>query len=137
MPNVNLIEEEGGGEGGMQPIAAPMRREGGGGGGSKMVLIIVVLVIIAGGVFALNKFGIVKLWGKKAQAVVVTQIPAEQYPAADTTALTDTTGVSFVDTPPLTEEKESEMSGLVTDRGGKTKTLSGSMEEPVSMSTSS
>ena len=142
MPNVNLIEEEGGGEGGMQPIAAPMKRKGGGGGGSKMVLIIVVLVIIAGGVFALNKFGIVKLWGKKAQPVVVTQIPEEQYPAeqyaaADTTALTDTTGVSFVDTPPLTEEKESEMSGLVTDRGGKTKTLSGSMGEPVSMSTSS
>ncbi len=134
MPNVNLIEEEGGGEGGMQPIAAPMKRRGGGGGSSKMVLVIVILVIVAGGVFALNKFGIVKLWGKKPQPVVVSQIteeqnPADQYAQADTTVMTDTTGVSFVDTPPLTEGKESEMSGLVTDRGGRTKSLSGSATE--------
>ncbi|HLA68292.1 MAG TPA: SPOR domain-containing protein [Bacteroidota bacterium] len=130
MPNVNLIEEEGGGEGAMEPIAAPMRKGGGGGGGSKVLLIVIILVVVGGGVFALNKFGIIKLWGKKPQPVVVAQIPEEQFTAeqyADTTALTDTSGVSFVETPPLTEQKEPEMtSGLVLDRGGKRTALSGS-----------
>ena len=130
MPNVNLIEEEGGGEGAMEPIAAPMRKGGGGGGGSKVLLIVIILVVVGGGVFALNKFGIIKLWGKKPQPVVVAQIPEEQFTAeqyADTTALTDTSGVSFVETPPLTEQKEPEMtSGLVLDRGVKRTALSGS-----------
>lgn len=127
MPNVNLIEEEGG-EGAMQPIAAPMkRRGGGGGGGSKLVVVVIILIVIAGGVFALNKFGIIKLWGKKPQPVVVAQIPEEQFTPVQTapdTTMVDTTGVSFVETPPLEEEKPQEMSGLVMDRGGKTSTLS-------------
>ena len=124
MPNVNLIEEEGGAEGGMEPIAAPMKRRGGGGGGSKGLLIVIILVVVAGGVFALNKFGIIKLWGKKAQPVVVAQIPEEQFTpeqfGRSDTAATDTSGISFIETPPLTEQKEPEMtSGLVMDRGGK------------------
>lgn len=141
MPNVNLIEEEGGGEGGMQPIAAPMKRKGGGGGGSKGLLLIVILVIVGGGVFALNKFGIIKLWGKKPAPVVVAQIPEEQYTqdqfaATDTTMMADTSGVSFVDTPPLTEEPEM-TGGLVTDRGGKTTKLSEGSSSPISVSASS
>ncbi len=138
MPNVNLIEDEGGVEGGgMEPIAAPMRRGrgGGGGGGSKVLLFVIVIVILGGGVFALNKFGIIKLWGKKPQPVVVAQIPEEQFvpeqvSQPDSTAM-DTTGVSFIETPPLTEEKEPEMkSGLVMDRGGKRTTLSSTVSEP-------
>jgi hypothetical protein len=138
MPNVNLIEEEGGGEGGMQPIAAPMKRRGGGGGGSKVLLIVVILIIVGGGVFALNKFGIIKLWGKKPAPVVVAQLPEDQYAAdqftqTDSTMMADTSGVSFVDTPPLTEAKEPEMTGgLVTDRGGKSTRLSGGASTPVS-----
>lgn len=122
MPNVNLIEEEGGDEGSMQPIATPVRR-GGGGGGSKVVLILVILVILAGGAFALNKFGIVKLWGKK-QPPVITQIQEPMveepvYTEVDTTAMMmeDTAGVSFVETPPLAEPQYE--SALVTG-GGKT-----------------
>jgi cell division septation protein DedD len=116
-----LIEEDGGVEGGMESIAAPMKRRRGGGGGSKGLLIVIILVIVAGGVFALNKFGIVKLWGKKAQPVVVAQIPEEQFTPEqfgqpDTTA-TDTSGVSFIETPPLTEPGMT--SGLVMYRGGK------------------
>ena len=132
MPNVNLIEEEGGMEGGMEPIAAPVKkRGGGGGGGSKMLLIIIVLVVIGGGVFALNKFGILKLWGKKPQPVVVTQIPEEQFTPEQfgqpDTLTADTSGVSFVETPLLTEEKEPGMaSGLVMDKGGKKTKVSGS-----------
>jgi hypothetical protein len=105
MPNVNLIEEEGGEEGGMQPVAASPKRRGGG-GGSKVLLILIVVVVLGGGVFALNKFGIVKLWGKK-QPPVITQIeePAQEmeYAEADTMVMDDTAGVSFVETPPLTE----------------------------------
>lgn len=121
MPNVNLIEEEGGEEGSMQPVATPVRR-GGGGGGSKVVLVLIIVVVLAGGVFALNKFGIVKLWGKK-QPTMITQIQEPvveepMYAEADTMAMMeDTAGVSFVETPPLTEPQYE--SSLVTG-GGKT-----------------
>ncbi len=118
MPNVNLIEEEGG-EGTMQPVAAPARRGGGGGGGSKILIFFLVIVVLGGGVFALNKFGIVKLWGKKAKPVI-TQIPEEtiepQYTEMDTSAMMDdTAGVSFVETPPLTPPPPT--SALVTGQG--------------------
>lgn len=121
MPDVNLIEEEGG-EGGMQPIAAPTKRGGGGGGGSKVLLILIIVVVVGGGVFALNKFGIIKLWGKKTPPVI-TQIqePIQQEPTyveIDSAAMMaeDTSGVSFVETPPLTEPQYE--SALVTG-GGK------------------
>lgn len=120
MPNVNLIEEEGGEEGSMQPVATPVKR-GGGGGGSKVVLVLIIVVVLAGGVFALNKFGIVKLWGKK-QPTMITQIqePVAEDPYAETDTMAmmeDTAGVSFVETPPLAEPQYE--SSLVTG-GGKT-----------------
>ena len=106
MPNLNLIEEEGGGEGTMQPVSAPTRRKGG--GGSKVVIIFVVLLLLGGGVFALNKYGIINLWGKKKP--VVAQVQEEPFPAdeyADTTAaMQDTTSIAFVDTPPIDEGKK-------------------------------
>lgn len=128
MPNVNLIEEEGG-EGTMQPMAAPPRRGGGGGGNSKVLLFVLVIIILGGGAFALNKFGIVKLWGKKPKPVMVTQIPEQpapqQYAPVDTTTVPDTAAVSFVETPPLTEEKKPDMeSALVMDKGGKSSRIS-------------
>ncbi|MBI2619621.1 MAG: SPOR domain-containing protein [Ignavibacteriales bacterium] len=122
MPNVNLIEEEGG-EGAMQPIAAPTRK-GGGGGGSKALIFLLVIVLLGGGVFALNKFGVIKLWGKKPRPVI-TQITEEpivepEYAEIDTAAMTeDTAGISFVETPPLTAGPQS---SLVT--GGRTVTSS-------------
>lgn len=118
MPDVNLIEEEGG-EGGMQPMSTPPKR-GGGGGGSKVLLILVIVVVLAGAVFALNKFGIIKLWGKQ-QPPVITQIqePVSQEPVyaeIDTSAMMeDTSGVSFVETPPLTEPEYE--SALVSGTG--------------------
>lgn len=117
MPNVNLIEEEGG-EGEMQPVAAPARRSGG--GGSKILLILIIVVVVAGGVFALNKFGIVKLWGKKQQPII-TQIqePIVEEPTYaeidSAMMMEDTAGVSFVETPPLTEPQYE--SALVTGSG--------------------
>jgi len=119
MPNVNLIEEEGGGEGEMQPIAGAPRRSGGG-GGSKALLILIIIVVVGGGVFALNKFGIVKLWGKKQQPVI-TQIQEPiveepTYAEVDSAMMMeDTAGVSFVETPPLTEPGYE--SSLVTGSG--------------------
>ncbi|MEX2117669.1 MAG: SPOR domain-containing protein [Bacteroidota bacterium] len=116
MPNVNLIEEEGG-EGEMQTVAVTTRRSGG--GGSKVLLILIIIVVIAGAVFALNKFGIVKLWGKKQQPVI-TQIqePISEEPTyveVDSTMMEDTAGVSFVETPPLTEPEYE--SSLVSGSG--------------------
>lgn len=124
MPNVNLIEEEGGEEGGMQPVETPIRRRSGG-GGSKVLLILIIVIVLGGGVFALNKFGIVKLWGKK-QPPVITQIqePIQEepmYAEVDTAAMMeDTAGVSFVETPPLTEPQYE--SALVTGTGKEIKT---------------
>jgi septal ring-binding cell division protein DamX len=118
MPNVNLIEEEGG-EGEMQPVAVTAKRRSGG-GGSKILLILIVIVVLGGGVFALNKFGIVKLWGKKQQPVI-TQIQEPiveepTYAEVDSTMMQeDTSGVSFVETPPLTEPQYE--SSLVTGSG--------------------
>lgn len=106
MPNLNLIEEEGGGEGTMQPVASPARKSGGG-GGSKVVVIFLIILLLGGGVFALNKFGIVKLWGKKKPAVA--QVQEEPFPQAeefvDTTSVAaeDTAGIAFVETPPIEE----------------------------------
>jgi cell division septation protein DedD len=117
MPNVNLIEEEGG-EGEMQPVAAPAKRSGG--GGSKILLILIIVVVVGGGVFALNKFGIVKLWGRKQQPVI-TQIqePVVEEPTYaevdSAMMMEDTSGVSFVETPPLTEPQYE--SSLVTGSG--------------------
>ncbi len=118
MPNVNLIEEEGG-EGEMQPVAVTTKRSGGG-GGSKILLILIVVVVLGGAVFALNKFGIVKLWGKKQQPVI-TQIQEpiseeQTYAEIDSALMAeDTSGVSFVETPPLTEPQYE--SSLVTGSG--------------------
>jgi cell division septation protein DedD len=87
MPRFNLKDEAAGAE----PItpdtgkipAAPTLREVGGGGGSvsPLVLVLLALVIIAAGVFALNYFKVIHLWGKKAPVVTET-LPEPDLPQA-------------------------------------------------------
>jgi cell division septation protein DedD len=87
MPRFNLKDEAAGAE----PItpdtgktpAAPTLREVGGGGGSvsPLVLVLLALVIIAAGVFALNYFKVIHLWGKKVPVVTET-LPEPELPQA-------------------------------------------------------
>ncbi len=106
MPNLNLIDDEGLEES-TETVQAPARKKGGGGGGiGKILVIVLILVVVAGGVFLLNKYGIVKLWGKKTPPpVAVVQpepFPQEPFPAEE--AIVDTgSGIEFVDTPPIAE----------------------------------
>ena len=117
MPNLNLIDEEGGEES-LETVSTPMRkRRGGGGGGvTKILVVVLILVVIVGGVFLLNKYGIVKLWGKKTPPpVAVTQpepFPAEpfqaQQPPPDTTQAAEGSGIDFIETPPIEEQPKAE-----------------------------
>jgi len=87
MPRFNLKDEAAGAE----PItpdtgkapAAPTLREVGGGGGSvsPLILVLLALVILAAGVFALNYFKVIHLWGKKAPVVTET-LPEPDLPNA-------------------------------------------------------
>jgi septal ring-binding cell division protein DamX len=87
MPRFNLKDEAAGAE----PItpdtgkapAAPTLREVGGGSGSvsPLILVLLALVILAAGVFALNYFKVIHLWGKKAPVVVET-LPEPDLPNA-------------------------------------------------------
>ncbi len=88
MPRFNLKDEAAGAE----PItpdtgkapAAPTLREVGGGGGSvsPLILVLLALVILAAGVFALNYFKVIHLWGKKAQVVTET-LPEPDLPKVE------------------------------------------------------
>lgn len=111
MPNVNLIEEEDDTEGTYTSGPTPYsRKKSSGGGLMRMVLILFILVVIVGGVFLLNKFGIVSLWGKKS-APVVAQVeqpfPEEQYPEINfdvqAESGAETGGIEFIETPPIEE----------------------------------
>jgi cell division septation protein DedD len=91
MPRLNLKDEglgaEGAPETGKSPSPAPMLREVGAGGGrvSPIILIILIVVVLAGGVFALNHFKVIRLWGKKAPVVTET-LPEPEPPAASNPA---------------------------------------------------
>jgi cell division septation protein DedD len=72
MPRLNLKDESAEGESFQESestSAPPTLREVGGGGGggglSPVVLIILIIAVLGLGVFALNHFGVVHLWGKK------------------------------------------------------------------------
>ena len=75
MPRLNLSDEETGAEGGAPetgrtPMPTGLREVGGGGGRlSPIVLVILILAVIGAGVFALNYFKVIHLWGKKAPVV--------------------------------------------------------------------
>ena len=75
MPRLNLKDEslDDGGfqETGSGSSTPPLRDVGSGGGGglSPIVLILLIIAVLGLGVFALNHFGVVHLWGKKAVQV--------------------------------------------------------------------
>lgn len=76
MPRLNLKDEsvEGDSFQESESASAPptLREVGGGGGGgglSPLVLIILIIAVLGLGVFALNHFGVIHLWGKKAVQV--------------------------------------------------------------------
>jgi hypothetical protein len=86
MPRLNLKDEGLGSEETPDMMKtsnpSPMLREVGGGGGrfSPIVLILLILVVLAGGIFALNHFKVIHLWGKKAPVVTET-LPEPELPA--------------------------------------------------------
>lgn len=90
MPRLNLKDEgldaEGGSEMPKSSNPTPMLREVGGGGGriSPIILIVLIVVILAGGVYALNHFKVIRLWGKKAPVVTET-LPEPDLPIASQT----------------------------------------------------
>lgn len=108
MPDLNLMDEEGT-EG---TASSASSRPGGGGGMGKILIVVVVLVVLGGGVFLLNKFGIIKLWGKKTPPPVVqveeNQFPTEQFPTDEQlkAAMQDTSMAELLETPPVEEGKK-------------------------------
>jgi hypothetical protein len=93
MPRLNLkddsLEGDSGPTGLDHDTAGPptLREVGGGGGSSPLILILIIIVVLAGGVFALNYFGIIHLWGKKTPAVA-DQLPEPDLPPPDWAATT-------------------------------------------------
>ena len=87
MPRFNLKDEAAGAEPitpdtGKSPAAPTLREVGGGGGSvSPLILVLLALVILAAGVFALNYFKVIHLWGKKAPVVTET-LPEPDLPSA-------------------------------------------------------
>jgi len=85
MPRLNLKDEGLGADDTPETMRtsnpSPMLREVGGGGGrvSPIVLILLILVVLAGGIFALNHFKVIHLWGKKAPVVTET-LPEPELP---------------------------------------------------------
>ena len=75
MPRFNLKDEGadpgiGLSESGNAPTTPTLREVGGGGGRiSPIFLILLILVVLAAGVFALNYFKVIELWGKKSPVV--------------------------------------------------------------------
>jgi len=94
MPRLNLkddsLEGDSGPIGPGHDMASPptLREVGGGGGSSPLILILIIIVVLAGGVFALNHFGIIHLWGKKTPEVA-EQLPEPDLPPPDWAGTTD------------------------------------------------
>jgi hypothetical protein len=89
MPRLNLKDDSLEGDAGLggqdRDMATPptLREVGGGGGSSPLILILIIIVVLAGGVFALNYFGIINLWGKKTPAAISDQLPEPDLPPPD------------------------------------------------------
>jgi cell division septation protein DedD len=87
MPRLNLKDEgldaDGAPETSKSPSPTPSLREVGAGGGrvSPIILIALIIVVLAGGVYALNHFKVIRLWGKKAPVVTET-LPEPEIPVA-------------------------------------------------------
>jgi cell division septation protein DedD len=94
MPRLNLKDDSLEGESGPldsdKDIPAPptLRDVGGGGGRSSPLLLIVLIVVAIGvGVFALNYFKVIHLWGKK--VVKVAEVLPEAAPSTEAEPSTD------------------------------------------------
>jgi cell division protein FtsN len=122
MPDLNLQEDEGAlqnpegspeGSGEMMEVTEEAEAPKESKGGLLKVLIIVggVLVIGGGGVFLLNKLGIVKLWGAKAPTV--TEIQESTYPesAPQEAGAVDTAQPQMIETPALEEPAKAATEG--------------------------
>ncbi len=87
MPRLNLKDEgldaEGAPESSKSPSPTPALREVGGSSGkiSPLILIGLIIVVLAGGIYALNHFKVIRLWGKKAPVVTET-LPESDIPVA-------------------------------------------------------
>jgi hypothetical protein len=81
MPRLNLKDDslESEQSDSERTIAPPptLRDVGGGGGSSPLLLIVIIIVVLAAGAFALNQFGIIHLWGKKAPQVTESLPPPD------------------------------------------------------------
>ena len=103
MPRLNLKDEgldaEGAPETPKSPSPTPALREIGSGGGriSPFVLIGLIVVVLAGGIYALNHFKVIRLWGKKAPVVTET-LPETETPVA---TLTQEPAAGGAETTPL------------------------------------
>jgi hypothetical protein len=104
MPDLNLMDDEG-----MESSPSGTPRQQGGGGTTKVLIIVVALIVLGGGVFLLNKFGVIKLWGKKTPPPVA-QVQEEDFPDQfqfdQRDALLDTSMAEMLETPPIVEEKK-------------------------------
>jgi cell division septation protein DedD len=85
MPRLNLrdesLEEESGLPEAETHVPPTLREVGGGGGRLSPILLVILLILVVGlGVFALNHFGVIHLWGKKAPAVAESTIPEPSIP---------------------------------------------------------
>jgi hypothetical protein len=85
MPKLNVKDdsyenEEGAEERGESPAGLPTLHDSNGSGGkvSPIILIVVALIILAAGIFALNYFKVINLWGKRAPQVTEMVPPAEE-----------------------------------------------------------
>ena len=105
MPDLNLQDEEGSleslenlGEG--EAPAEEAEEKGKGKGATILIVLLAVLIVGAGAVYLLNRFGIIKVFGKKAapQVVQLQEPSPAETPGA---GAADTTARKMIETPPL------------------------------------
>jgi len=106
MPKLNLREDEGMEER-LEPELGPapptLRDVGGGRGPSALLQVMLVVVILGALTYALNYFGVIHLWGKKAPTPVVTSLP-EPEPEPEPPVVEPTPTPTPTPTPPVAEE---------------------------------
>jgi cell division septation protein DedD len=91
MPRLNLrdesLEEESGAPESGAPMPPTLRDVGGEGGGkmSPVLLVVLVILVLGLGIFALNYFNVIHLWGKKPAAVAESTIPEPSIPEPEVT----------------------------------------------------
>ncbi len=116
MPDLNLQDEEGSldnlegsGDEGLTVSVEEGEPKAKSSGLTIFIVVLLVVVVGAGGVYLLNRLGVIKLWGQKAAPEVVQmQEPAEQQAVATPQ---DTARVEMIETPPLGVTKKATKAG--------------------------